>query len=215
MAFTLDNFNNVTSGAAGTLRVWSYVTTDTSAVMLAANYFLAMTGPLTVGDLIYYKTADGSGWIEVATASTTALTVVASGLQKASVTMTAAEWLGMYAAPKLLLAAPGANKLIRVDAVVYEVNYGTAQFGGGGVVAPQYRNTINGGGTLCTGTIAAAVVQGWAADNISTEVAVEVGATAANTVNQGIYLSNATAAFTTGDSIVTVHLSYGVISTTL
>lgn len=215
MAFDIDNFNNITSGAAGTLRFWSYVTTDASATVLAADYFLDVTGGLTAGDMLYYKASDGSGWLEIATASSTTVTVSANGSQRTSITMTAAEWLGMYAAPKLLLAAPGANKLIRVDNVVYEVNYGAAQFANGGVVAPQYTAVVNGGGTLCTGTIAAATVQGWAADNISTEVAVEVSATAANTVNQGIYLSNATAAFTAGDSIVTVHLDYRILSLSL
>lgn len=212
MAFDIDNFNNISSGAAGTLRLWSYSTTDATATVLAAAYFLTVTNALTAGDMIYYKASDGSGWLEVLTATATTVTVSANGAQRASVAMTAAEWLGMYAAPKILIAAPGANKLIRVDAVVYEVDYGTVQFANGGVVAPQYRSTVNGGGTLCTGTIAAATVQGWAADNISTEVSVEVSTTAANTVNQGIYLSNATAAFTAGDSLVTVHLDYRIVS---
>lgn len=212
MAFDIDNFNNISSGAAGTLRLWSYTTTDTTATVLAAAYFLSVTNALTAGDMIYYKASDGSGWLEVLTATATTVTVSANGAQRASVAMTAAEWLGMYATPKLLIAAPGANKLIRVDAVVYEVDYGTTQFAAGGVFAPQYRNTANGAGTLCTGTIAAAVATGWAADNIATEVAVEVAATAANTVNQGIYMSNQTAAFTTGDSLVTVHLDYRIVS---
>lgn len=130
-----------------------------------------------------------------------------------AVTMTAAEWNGMFAAPKQIVAAPGANLMHVVDSVVFEVNYGSAQYAGGGAAALQYSNTVNGAGTLATAAIAAASVNGVAADSTFRLLAAAIGVVAnALVVNQGLFMSNLTGAFTTGDSPVTVTVNYHTIA---
>lgn len=134
-------------------------------------------------------------------------------MQYVMVPMTAAEFLGMYAAPKLLIAAAGANTLIRVHLVTLEIDYGTAQFAAGGTVGLQYSATANGLGSQASATVASAIINGRTADSAIGLNAAGPIADAADVVNEGVYLSNATAAFTTGDSTVDVHVWYTVTPT--
>lgn len=145
--------------------------------------------------------------------SGTTLQVAPTVGSSAAVTMTAAEWDGMYAAPKQIVAAPGANLMLVVDSVVFEENYGSAQYAAGGAAALQYGNTVHGAGVLATGAVAAATVNGIAADSIFSLLPVALGATAnASLVNQGLFMSNLTGAFTTGDSPMTVTVNYHTIA---
>jgi hypothetical protein len=133
-------------------------------------------------------------------------------LQYARVDVTSAEFLGAYAAPKLLVPAPGANLLIVHDRTELVMTYNSAAYAGGGVAAIQYDSTINGAGVLCSTTNAAAAFQATA----STSWAFNQGAVAApftTTVNKGLYLSNLSGAFTTGDSPMTAHVWFKVIQT--
>lgn len=133
-------------------------------------------------------------------------------VQYATVAITAAEFNGMYAAPKLLIAAPGANKLIVLDRVELVMTYNSAAYAAGGVVAVQYDSTVNGAGVIASATNAAANFQAAA----STSFAFNQGAVPApftTTVNKGLYLSNITAAFTTGNSAMVAHVWYKVIPT--
>jgi hypothetical protein len=125
-------------------------------------------------------------------------------------TLTAAQVLAMYATPVQLIAAPGAGKSIQILGCLIRVTPTATQFASGGVVAPQYTNTNHGGGTLITNTLAAAVVNGASAVDTSLGL---VAAGAANLTvpqNTGVFLSNATGAFTTGTGTVTVILQYAV-----
>ncbi len=141
------------------------------------------------------------------------LTVAAATGRSVAVTMTAAEWNGMYAAPKQIVAAPGANLMHVVDSVVFEVNYGAAQYAGGGAAALQYSNTVNGAGTLATAAVAAAAVNGITADSTFSLLPAQLAVVAnALVANQGLFMSNLTGAFTTGDSPVTVTVNYHTIA---
>jgi hypothetical protein len=133
-----------------------------------------------------------------------------------TVSITAAQFNGMYAAPKLLLAAPGANKLIVVDRIALLMTYGSAAFAAGGPVAAQYDSTVHGGGVLATNTEQAEDFQGTSSfgfafignsGNVTGELPFST------TVNKGIYLSNSSAAFTTGDSTFVAHIWYKIIPT--
>jgi hypothetical protein len=144
--------------------------------------------------------------------SGTTLVVPATNLNYVAVPVSAAEFNGMYAAPKLLLAAAGANTLIVIDQMVLAMTFVSADYAAGGVVAAQYDSTVHGAGVLATATEAAADF--FAAASTSFRFA---GSTAiapfSTSVNKGIYLSNATGAFTTGDSTFVAHLWYRVIPT--
>jgi hypothetical protein len=134
-------------------------------------------------------------------------------LQYAAVAITAAEFNGMYAAPKLLIAAGGADTQIIVDQMVLAMTYGAAQFAAGGVVAAQYDSTVHGAGVLATATEAAADFTGAAASTSFRQAGSLAVAPFSTSVNKGIYLSNQTAAFTTGDSTFVAHVWYRVIPT--
>jgi hypothetical protein len=132
----------------------------------------------------------------------------------AEVEISAAEFLGMYAAPKLLVAAPGANKLIIVDRMVLVMTYGAAQFAAGGVVAAQYDSTANGAGVKATNTQQASDFNGAAASAsffFNGASGNSSQAAFSTSVNKGLYLSNQTAAFTTGDSNMVAQINYHII----
>lgn len=156
----------------------------------------------------YYSTTNGV-WLT----STFPTNSVSSLI--ATVPLTAAQFNGMYAAPVQLIAAPGANMMISVDKVVLQMTFGSADFASGGVVAAQYGNTIHGAGTAATNTEAAADFFAAAStvfqfNGISGNT---VGALpTANVSNAGIFLSNATGAFTTGDSTFIAKVYYKLVN---
>lgn len=159
----------------------------------------------TVGDLLLAGDTNGSVGANSGYNSDNLLLV-------ASVAVTAAQFNGMYAAPKLLVAAPGANRLIVVDRMEMVMTYGSANFAAGGVVAAQYDATVNGAGVKATNTEAAADFFAAASTTFVFNGATAV-APFTTTVNKGLYLSNATGAFTTGDSTFVVKVHYRVIAT--
>ncbi len=129
-----------------------------------------------------------------------------------TVAITAAQFNGMYAAPKLLLAAQGANTLIVLDQLQLVMTYGSANYAAGGVAAVQYDSTINGAGVIASTTLSAATFQAAASSTFTMNAGVVV-LPFTTTVNKGLYLSNITGAFTTGDSAMVAHLWYRVIPT--
>lgn len=134
----------------------------------------------------------------------------------AEVSLTAAQFNGMYATPVLLVAAPGANKLLVVDKMVLEMTFVSADYAAGGVVAAQYDSTAHGAGALATNSEAAADFFAAASTSFMFLGASgnTVGAVPFSTsVNKGLYLSNATQAFTTGDSTWTAKVWYKIIPT--
>lgn len=135
-----------------------------------------------------------------------------SGSLIASVAITAAEFNGMYAAPKVLVPAPGANKMLVLDKLELVMTYGTAAFAGGGVAAVQYDSTANGAGVIASSTLAAAVFQATASNVFAFNQGV-VARPFTTCANKGLYLSNITGAFTTGDSTFVAKVYYTVIPT--
>ena len=134
----------------------------------------------------------------------------------AVVSVSAAEWNGMYAAPKLLVAAPGANKLIVLKRAVLAMTFVSAAYAAGGVVGLQYDSTVHGAGVAASGTEAAADF--FAAASTSFGFNGVAGNTVAiapfsTTVNKALYISNLTQAFTTGDGTWKIHLWYSIIPT--
>lgn len=145
-----------------------------------------------------------------------ALAIPNTGLIYTTVAITAAQFNGMYDAPKLLIAAPGANKVIVVKQMVLAMTYVSAAYAAGGVVAAQYDSTVHGAGVLATNSEAAADFAATASTSFAFEMTSgnTVGALPfSTTVNKGIYLSNATGAFTTGDSTFVAHIWYSIIPT--
>lgn len=130
----------------------------------------------------------------------------------AAVAITAAEFNGMYAAPKLLVAAGGANTLVVLDQLQLAMTYVSANYAAGGVAAVQYDSTANGAGVIASTTLAAATFQAAASTTFTMNAGV-VALPFTTTVNKGLYLSNITGAFTTGDSTMVAHIWYRIIPT--
>lgn len=133
-------------------------------------------------------------------------------LQYVAVPLTAANILAMYAAPVQVLAAGGANTVHVVEHAVLMMTYDSAQYAAGGAIGLQYGNTANLGGEAATSTIAAANIQGSASTMDMVEGVISSGAFTA-VANLGLFISNLTAAFTTGDSDFVLHLWYRTVPT--
>lgn len=229
MAFDQDNWV-MTSAAAyddAAPQEFSYKSTDTLATQQASAYFNSVLPLPSIGDNIYLydSTTPDSTLVRVTAISpnvtTTNAAIGASQivsaqmspllLKYASVAISAAEFNGMYAAPKLLVAAAGANTLIAFKQLHLLQTYGSAAFAAGGVAAVQYDSTANGAGVIASTTQAAANFQATASRSYVFNAGV-VDPVFTTCVNKGLYLSNVTGAFTTGTgSTLVAHVWYAVI----
>lgn len=131
-------------------------------------------------------------------------------LQYAVVNLSAANILAMYGAPVQVLAAGGANTLHLVEHAVLMMDYNSIAYAAGGVIGLQYGNTANLAGELATATIPAANIQG-AADTADMVAGALTSGALTAVENQGLFISNQTAAFTTGNSPFQLHLWYRTI----
>lgn len=138
--------------------------------------------------------------------------LTANVLQYVAVPITSAAFLGMYATPIQLVAAAGANTLIVPDQVRLVMTYNSAAYAAGGSAAVQYDSTANGAGVIASTVLANTVFQA-AASNIFTFGHGVVAEPFTTTVNKGLFLSNITGAFTTGNSAMVAHVWYKVIPT--
>jgi hypothetical protein len=130
----------------------------------------------------------------------------------ATVAISAAAFNGMYAAPIQLVAAGGANTLLVLDQLQLVMTYNSTNYAAGGVAAVQYDSTINGAGVIASTTLAAATFQAAASTTFTMNSGV-VALPFATTVNRGLFLSNITGAFTTGNSAMVAHVWYRQIPT--
>ena len=129
-------------------------------------------------------------------------------IQHATVALTSANLLGMYAAPVLLIAAPAAGKNIIVNKYMFTMIPSGTAYASGGVTAPQIGNTVHGAGTLVTATLAASVIN---ASGTTTSYTIFSGvASYTGTAATGLYISNQTGAFTTGTGTAIADIWYHV-----
>ena len=129
--------------------------------------------------------------------------------QVAQVTLTAAQLIAMKTAPVNILPAPGAGKLLVIDAITFQFKHGSTQFTGGGAVTFQYHGTsVN----PHTGSVAAAVLQ--AATDDTEYLGPNVGGALdlQSAINQGLEITNATAAFAAGNGTAIVTVWYSVVT---
>jgi hypothetical protein len=76
MALIRTDMNLVASGGYG--KVWTYITVDPHATVIAAGYFNSMSAQLSINDRIHLKDATGLYDLAVSTNSGGVVTVVAS-----------------------------------------------------------------------------------------------------------------------------------------
>ncbi|MBP9727283.1 MAG: hypothetical protein KBD83_07465 [Gammaproteobacteria bacterium] len=180
-----------------------------SGRIFVGNVSNVATGVVMSGD----TTVDNTGAVAIGADKVLSSMVSPLVRKYAAVTITAAQFNGMYAAPKLLVAAGGANTLIVLDQLQLAMTYVSANYAAGGVAAVQYDSTANGAGVIASTTLSAATFQAAASSTFTMNSGVVV-LPFTTTVNKGLYLSNITGAFTTGDSTFVAHVWYRVIPTT-
>jgi hypothetical protein len=172
----------------------------------ATGQIISKTAPLVNGNFLQASGTEG-----LVIDSGIPVGAVAGALF-AQVSISAAEFNGMYATPVQLVAAAGADTMIIVDSIALQMTYVSADYAAGGVVAAQYDNTANGAGVHAS-------TDGTAADYFASASTVfklnasDVLAPFSTCANKGIFLSNLTQAFTTGDSTFIVKVYYHTIST--
>lgn len=162
---------------------------------MASKYELVATG----GGFKVAQQVSGQGRVE---------TLV---LQAVKVPLTAAQIIGMYAAP--VLVVPGVTgKSIYIHRVIFDITRTATAFTGGGVVNVQYDSTVNGAGTSTHADISAATVTGAAGKTHTNKIPlVQDNIAAASIEGKGLYISNKTAAFAAGTGTATVTVFYHVI----
>lgn len=134
-----------------------------------------------------------------------------NGVRHAKISLTAAQINGMYAAPVVVIAAPGSGKAISIVKAQFVITRTATAFADGGAAIIQYDSTVNGGGTqACDSTIASTVITGAAGASHTIRNGAVTSDSTATIVNKGIYISNDTAAFTTGTGTATLDVWYTV-----
>ncbi len=198
--------------------IWT-MTDDVSeyAAVVAAGYLSeqqALGAVFKETDAIYVSYVGGGGLFSMSfngdiITLTPAIVTLNTNLS-ASVEISSAEFNGMYAAPKLLVAAPGANKIIIPESIQLVLTYGAAAYAAGGTVAAQYDSTANGAGVIATSTLANTAFHVTASNVFNLNRGV-VAMPFSTCVNKGLYLSNVSAAFTTGDSDIVATVNYQIL----
>lgn len=171
-------------------------------------------------DLIFVSFVGGNGLFSFSFDANNIITLSPAlnknALSYVRVVITAAQFNGMYAAPVLLVPAQGANQLIIVNDMQLVMTYNSAAYAAGGVVFSQYDSTASGGGVKASNTQQASdfTVTSSTSFTLKGSSGNSSSLPFSTTVNKGLYLSNATQAFTTGNSPVIAHVHYCVIPTT-
>jgi len=133
-----------------------------------------------------------------------------------SVTLNQSDIQNMYASPIQIVAAPGSNMLIVVDQVVFQYNLisGGPTFGGGGTTGLQYINAAHGAGTIIA-SFPAAIGGVDTMYILSPDLTFGTHASIVAIINQGLYLSNQTAAWTGGNAgnSAKIDVYYRIVST--
>jgi hypothetical protein len=178
-------------------------------VTAIGDVITTQVAPIPAGSITGAEIAAGTitaANIAAGTLTTTQLSP--STIQYAKVPMTAGQFNGMYAAPFELILPPAAGYITDVKNFMLAQAYGTAAYAAGGAVSLQYGATAHAAGVQASNSIAAASITGMtASQEVGTYGLVGAGANTA----QGIYISNATAAFTTGDGTWNVHIWYSQV----
>lgn len=129
-------------------------------------------------------------------------------LQAIKVQVPTAAVLALFATPFQLIAAPAAGQSIVLHGFMIRTLPGTVQFASGGVVAPQYANTVHGGGTLITSTLPATTVNSASSSDTKLD---DTGSNLTIPTGTGVFLSNATGAFTNGNGALECFLWYSIV----
>lgn len=223
MGYTANQFCKISTGFYdANHNLYSYYhATDTLEVIEATGYFddKAQYETVSVGDIFIVRGIDGTQNYLVSASSATEITILAQhqeNLRTDYVTITAAEILLLRAAPKTLVAAPGAGKLLQfVDAQLI-LDWGTTGFTeSSDNLAIKF---TDGSGAAVSVTIEATGFIDQVADTITNAIAVlDTIVASASAANQALVLHNTGDGeyANAGDSTMTVAITYRILTTSL
>lgn len=135
---------------------------------------------------------------------------------KSTVVLSSANIKAMYATPVVLIPAKGPNTIVVLHSVFYEYVYSAPDYTGGtsGYFYLQYGNTIHGGSANLAMITPGILTSSASICGASTETNLNlVGTLSTSLVNVGIYASNATAAYATGNGSINCTMFYSIINT--
>ncbi len=129
-----------------------------------------------------------------------------SMLQKAVVTLTAAQIIAMNGAPQSILPAPAAGQVIVINQIIVQMKPGSTQFTGGGAVTFPYHGTAitPHGGNVPAATLNSAT----ASENVLPPASATYQPPAAT----GLDVTNGTTAFAAGNGTMIVTVFYSLIT---
>ena len=187
------------------------------------------TGVSTLGDA-GVLIGNGTGAVAVTSAGTSGQVLTSNGagvdptfqaaggvaedvIKTITVSLSAANIIAMFTTPVEIIPAPSAGKVLVVDELVFSFTVGGTQFTAGGVVRLQYNGgTINIFGNASNNGITATSVNG-AASFIAIR---RTGAGSGIPVDGGsatsVVITNATAAFATGNGTAKVFVKYRILT---
>jgi len=129
----------------------------------------------------------------------------------ATVALSAAQLIAMGTVPVSILAAPGAGKAILVKEILFEMTRTGTAFTGGGAINFQYHTTT--GSIPHSGAIPASLVTSGGAGTAQTALGQNTGSNGlVIPANEGIDITNATAAFATGTGTAKVLIKYRIVT---
>lgn len=205
------------AGVAAIARFWNGAGTFYTAIQADANLAnLTLTLPITDAS------ANAS-----ATATQTSLSSNGTGTlsfsnltpRYATLTLTSAQVLGMFATPVTLIPAPGAGLMNVVIFFQANLIFNTTAYAGGGNFYLQYGTTSNSNFRATEVNASAAFIRRVASATYSIQGNISdtggaTGLLSTNSVNQAISITNLTGAFTTGNSTVRLQVWYTVVPST-
>lgn len=195
------------------------VTTDTLATITATGYLTAQATNIqaiqngnfqwVADDYVLCSYSGGESFFTYN--ATNACLDPAGGTFNAQVTLTSAQILAMNATPVQIIAAPASTKALILNRIWCAYDFVTTQYAAGGAIGLEWGNTAALAGPAASNTLAAATFNAYAADN-AFDLTPDGTDTIANIKGKGVYISNGTAAFTTGDGKLTVNVNYTVVT---
>lgn len=197
-------------------RIVRVTTTDSLATITTAGYLTSQATEIEAlqnGDFQWTDTdyclvsySDGEGFLKRDSVNNTFLT---TGVITSQFFLTSAQIEAMYATPVLILPASGVGKIYVLGRIVCTYLFGTTQYTLGGALGLQWGNTAHLAGPAASSTLAGATFDAYAASN-NFELTPDNTDTLARIQNTGVYISNDTAAFATGDGTLLVNLNYQI-----
>lgn len=144
---------------------------------------------------------------DIAAGAVTSVKMADDLAHSVQVPLTAAQIIAMGTTPIALIAAPGAGKIIIVEAILFKAVRTSTAFTGGGAVEFRYTDAS---GQKISADVAAAMITGAAGTAYAHVAGIEASITPV--ANAAIVITNATAAFAAGTGAVNISIKYRVVT---